>query len=213
MLSYLGPDAMVANLGPRLEGQASAIASLPSQGKIILSRAADEQLSRSGSRMSDDLDAAFGPAESHYTQRTGYRATQKGASLLDQAAKGRTVDTSDLPSTLMQTVDEFPQTGSARAALDKINQMMIDPRTGRFIDDAGNLVGVRHELDALIEDAGGKGYGAYERGIKTPVGAALLRVRKSIDRTLKADPVLKQADQIYSTEARKMAAQTSAPTR
>jgi hypothetical protein len=98
-------------------------------------------------------------------------------------------------------VDEFPQAGSARQALAQVNDMLIDPRTGQFIDDAGNLVGVRQEIDQLIRNTGN---GDYRKGLSTPAGAALSRVRRAIAATLKQDPVLRQADEIWGSEARNM---------
>jgi hypothetical protein len=197
----LGPDAMLANLGPRLEGQASSIASQPVQGKTILNRAVEEQASRGGQRMTRDLDQAFGPADSRFAQRMAYKDAQSPAGALYRAAKGRKVDGGLISQTISDTVDQFPQAGSARKALSQVNDMLVDPRTGHFIDDAGNLVGVRQEIDQIIRTAG---EGDYRRGLGTPVGQAMHRVRRAIDETLKQDPTLKRADEIWGTEARNM---------
>jgi hypothetical protein len=142
----LGPDAMLANLGPRLEGQASSIASQPVQGKTLLNRAVEEQSSHAGQRMTRDLDQAFGPADTRYAQRMAYKDAQSPAGALYRAARGRRVDGGLISQTISDTVDEFPQAGSARKALSQVNDMLVDPRTGQFIDDAGNLVGVRQGL-------------------------------------------------------------------
>lgn len=71
-LSDLGPEGMVADLGPNMQGDLSAIASMPGRGQTVARSALDERAAGAGQRIRTDADASLGPSGDIIADRTAY---------------------------------------------------------------------------------------------------------------------------------------------
>jgi hypothetical protein len=194
----LGPEAALYNLTQQTQGQAGTLAALPTAGAARLRGTMEQQIRGSKPRVEAGLEQVFGPGQTEAAQRVEQQLVRQGQRPIYEIARGQPVDVAHIQRTVSDQIDQFPQTGSANRALTRVNSMLVDRRTGDFIDDANNTLGVRREIDDLITKAGGvKG---YEAGLKTPTGAALTPVRQAINDAL--PPEVRQADLILSTSHR-----------
>ena len=201
----LGPEAAVFNMGSRPTGQASGLASLPNQASVRLRDVAHQQVQNAAPRLQQDIDRIFGPQRSRYQMeidRAQQRASQRP---IYQQFRGHPVDVTRLADEIPQLVDAFPQMGEANAALREVIRHMIDPRTGDFINDAGELLGLRYAvIDPMIRKAGARlaqpGQDIWNVGVHTPEGAALAQLRRIINDSL--PPEIRQADAVLADTER-----------
>lgn len=106
----LGPEGMLADMGPNLRGQASAIANQPGTGQRMVSDALNARRDGAAGRITADVDQALGPAANipetvHATQQH-YR--QQAAPHRQQFQSNPVPYTRDLEDTLTLLVQNEP---------------------------------------------------------------------------------------------------------
>lgn len=78
-LAAMGPDAMVMDLGPNLQSQAGAVASLPGRGQSVVREAVAARQARAPQRVRADVAQTIGTGRSGYAMREQTIAAQKAA--------------------------------------------------------------------------------------------------------------------------------------
>lgn len=196
-LAALGPDGVVADLGPNLQGQAAAIATLPGQGSQRIVDALKSRQSLANARIKAGVDDALGPAPQ----------MSRIADELDEARKDisaqyepvfRAKALSDDPfmdsQPIVDAIDaSIPNVvGKTRTTVERVRNMLIDPRTGQPTKDPQIVMAVRRELDGMI--------GAENN---TTTAKVLTDLRKVIDLDLGAAvPGLKAVDAKFAENAK-----------
>ena len=209
----LGPDAAVFNVGTRPTGQASGLAALPTAGSARLRNVAHQQIENAGPRLQADIDQVFGPQLSRYDRAIAGQQARQGQAPAYQAFRGHPFDAAPVNTLLSQLIDQFPQTGPANRLMQEVAENLRDRRTGLAINDAGNAIGVRTRIRDMITEAGGGENipGAFQIGLRTQQGAALIQLYRAINDGL--PPNVRQADAVLADEARVMEAYEMGRTR
>jgi hypothetical protein len=201
----LGPEAMAAHLSPQATQDARLLASmnLKNGASATLASKVQEVLDNSGTRASRDWQAAVGPTKSRFDKTLEVARTKAGTSSMYDIAKGRVIDPKAIVDEIPKLVDTVKNNPDSRAAISELNDMLVNPRTGGFVTDAGERINARQRIDELIKKAGTSqtvtpGADLYEIGRRTTTGGHLSRLRKVINDTLHQDPMLAQADATFS---------------
>ena len=209
--SSLGPEAMLANLTPQATQDARALAAMGLENSPKIQTTAQSILDNSGTRAAQDWENTVGPMKTRYDKAVEIGAQKAGTSSMYQAARGVPIDPKPIIDAIPNIVDKAKNNPEARAAISEINDMLIDPRTGQFVTDAGELVNARIRIDELIKKAGAgqtvtPGADLYQIGKGTTTGGFLSQIRRTINDTLHQDPNLAQADSIFSDASRSQSA-------
>jgi len=207
----LGIEGMAASLSPQATQDARHLASmnLPDGSSGRLAAKAQGVIDNSGTRAHDDWQKATGPAQTKFDNRLNVKNIKHGTSNMYELAKGRPIgNPGGIIDEIPKMIDEVRNNPEARAHISEINDMLIDPRSGEFITDAGELVNVRQRLDEMITQLG-QGQKAtpfadpYKTGLSTFTGRKLKNFRDKINGTLHLDVDLKDADATWSGAARR----------
>jgi hypothetical protein len=202
-LRELGPEGMLGDVssGMQLSTGATAISDIGA-GNTIAQRLAQRREGGQG-RVSQDLNSAFGPPQDPFLVRQSNQTAKTALGPAYDAARGRSVVVTPIVKQINDIAKNFPQTGSAADALRSVRSMLNDQQARGLIKSANNLLGVRHEIDHLITQAGG---GNYAAGLKTPAGAALAPVRNKLNLVLHQNSSLAAADQDFAKISREQSA-------
>lgn len=195
-VAALGPDARIADIGPNLQGQAAAIATLPGAGSRRVVDALIGRRAGANDRIKTGVDAAIGPAP-RLSEVTGEIDTARQAINSQYEPLFRAKALSDDPFTDISPVVEaldrrIGQTvGGTKSTLREVKGLLTDA-SGNPIRDPQMIMAVRQELDGLIGDE-------TNRTIK----GALRDLRKELDNTLGSSvPGLKDVDAQFAEVAR-----------
>lgn len=196
-IDAMGPDGVIADLGPNMQRQAGAIASLPGEGQTILRDALTTRAQGTNSRIQGDIDAALGPAPvPSYLQadiRAGQQALQPEYQRVLQGAAP--VD----PSALAQSLDDIAmrERGPAQRAAAQVRQMLDDAGApGSLSNDPGTLLATRNAIDGL-----------FEGEVNPKVIGVLTRARQQVDDMLtQAVPGIKDVDAKFAELGRQSTA-------
>lgn len=189
----LGPDAVLADLGPNLQRQAGAIASLPGEGQAILRDELVRRQQGANARIQGDVNATLGEAPvPSYLQSTiregqdalspAYREVLQGAS---------PVDTTPLAAWLDDVA--FRDRGPAQTAAQRVRQMLDETgNAGTLSTNPETLLSTRKAIDGMMSSE-----------TNTDVLGVLQRARNEVDQMLGAAvPGIKQVDAQFAELAR-----------
>lgn len=192
-IDELGPDAVLADLGPNLQRQAGAIASLPGEGQAILRDALVKRQQGSNARIQGDVDTALGPAPVPSFVQSDIRA---GQDALDPAYRqvlqgANPVDTTSLASWLDDVA--FRDRGPAQTAAQKVRQMLDETgNAGTLSADPETLLATRKAIDGMMDAEA-----------NTSVLGVLGRARREVDEMLASSvPGIKEVDAQFAELAR-----------
>jgi len=184
----LGPAGIVGDLGPNLQAQTAAIATIPGRGSQKVSAALGGRRAAANERIKNDVTGALGTPP-RLSQVAGeiddarkvinqqYEPVFRAKALSDDPFVDVSPLVNALDNRLSQTV------GETKAAVQKVRNLLTD-ENGAPIQDPQMVMAVRQELDGMIGSE-------TNRTIKS----ALVEARKEIDRTLgQSVPGLKQVD-------------------
>lgn len=195
-LAALGPDGIVADLGPSLQGQAAAIATLPGQGSRKIVDALKSRRELANERIRVGVEDALGtaPRLSEVTGaidaerkaiNTQYEPVFRAKALSDDPFTDITPVVNALDTRIGQTV------GGTQSTLRQVRSLLTGPN-GKPIADPQMVMAVRQELDGMI-------------GAETnrTVQSALKEIRRELDNTLGSSvPGLKDVDAQFSEAAK-----------
>jgi hypothetical protein len=199
-LGRLGPQGMLAEAGPSLEGLAAGMIPRPGEGKTILTNAVRQRAAGANARLNADVNEAIGPARDPVAvtaEILGQRKAQDAAAYSKALAEAPDVDVSGLVRTIdqalktaeggqktaLQTLRGRLVTGEATAAqpaaptglVDASGNAIMRPgapaRPAPLQTNAENLHNIKGELDAVIK------YGAPGLGVE---GGAVARTQGSL---------------------------------
>jgi len=199
-LADLGPDAVLADLGPNMTRQAAAIASLPGEGQTLVRDALVARELGKNARIQGDVNAILGPTISPRQFNTKVREAQRALSPQYETALQGASDVN--VASIADTIDalESQSSGDIAAALRKVRSMLDDRSVtmpaafgdalnvqAPLITSARQLLNVRHDLDDLV----GAAKGNQKRVLRD--------VRQMIDDELSSTvPGIKDVDQQYA---------------
>lgn len=188
-VSALGPAGMVADIGPNLQNQTAAIATLPGQGSVDIVDALSARRAGANERIRSDVTSSLGPSE-RVSQVLSDLDIERKLVNQDYEPVFRAKALSDNPfmdaTPIVSAIDDVvPKVvGGTRSDIERIKGWLIDPRTGAPTKDPQVIMAVRQELDGLINAEN-----------NTTTAAVLGDLRKVIDQDLAANvPGLKAVD-------------------
>jgi hypothetical protein len=183
---------MLLNLGPRLSGQAEAIAGQSGEGSRILADAAKTQAAGEGSRVKAVVDRVLGTDKGRVLDASGVDAERKAAGNQIKAAK-QSADKFDLS----QTASDLD--ARIDAADGPIADTLKQARKLKVFDGAPKTAEQLHQarvaLDDMLEGIGKNPATSAGRNAKS----ALMEVRSAIDQGLKTVPGMAKADAAFSS--------------
>lgn len=176
-VAALGPDGMVADIGPNLQQQAASIATLPGQGSRRVIDALMDRRSGARDRIAQGLDSTLGPAPrvsqvegeinlARKAVNSEYEPVFRAKALSDDPFVDISPVVNALDNRIKQTV------GGTQSTLKSVRNLLTDA-DDIPIQDPQMVMAVRQELDGLI--------GAEQNNT---IKSALSQLRKEIDTTL-----------------------------
>lgn len=191
-LDRLGPDAMLADAGPALQGVTQGTALLSPDARSTLYRAIGDRNAGTNERIMSDVNRALGPAEDPQTVTNAIRARRSEVDALHYPAaldNAPPVQTAPILTQLDDMIKKSPVHSMENKALSNLKEMMLRKEKQPLLDaegypqydkfgnerfrevplsqnDANVLHKVKGELDNVIEyDAPGLGVpaGALQR--------------------------------------------------
>ncbi|PYE98923.1 hypothetical protein C8J35_103524 [Rhizobium sp. PP-F2F-G38] len=191
-LNELGPNGMIADVGPNLQGQAAALANMPGPGQQIMRTALDARHAGANARIGSTIDETLGPNVIPSRVDASIAESQRALSpLYDEAMRNaRAVDTTPIAHELESQAVNLR--GDAQKAVQRIRSMLNVVDTDVLDPNPGTLFQTRQAIDGMMT---------------TEANPAALRAmaaaRSKIDDELtKAVPGIKDADAAYAQLAR-----------
>lgn len=206
-LSALGPDAIVADLGPSLQGQAAAIATLPGKGSRNVVDFLSSRRAEANPRIRQDITTALGtpPRPSQVTLEIDAGMDALSPVYQDVLRQKSLSSSPFIDATpLVTSIDDIAAryVGGTRREIERARDLLIDPTTGGPIRDPALLLAARQELDGLIGQEA-----------NTTTQGALVEARRLIDESLAANvPGIKQVDADFQDLVRQQEANTRGQT-
>lgn len=195
-IDALGPDAVLADLGPNLQRQAGALASMPGQAQKTVRGALGDRAAGTNARIIGDVDSTLGPAPVPSRVQSGIKENMDALgpeyeALLPQA---RAVDTSQLALDLDSQIVNLR--GEAQKAAQSVRRMLNVVGTDQLDPNPATLFQTRQAIDGLLEQEA-----------NTKVIGVLTSARRQVDQMLaEAIPGIKQVDAKFEELARQKAA-------
>lgn len=188
----IGPDTVLADLGPRLQGQAQAIATMPGPGQKTIVDALRMRAAGRDSRVMGDVDSTLGPAPIPSVVKAGIREGQDTLSpYYTRALEGASrVDTAPIALVLDSAVVNLR--GAAQGAAKKVRDMLNVVGTKELDPSPATLLETRKAIDGMM-------------GTETDTNALgfLGEIRKQVDEMLgQSAPGVKELDAMFSELAR-----------
>lgn len=188
-LNELGPEGMLADLGPNLQRQAGAIAATPGRGQQIVREALFNRADGATGRITSALDQNLGPSPIPSQVDDAIRAGKQALSPQYEAAFGnsRAVDTSRLA--LDMEAMAVQERGRAAQVAKEVRDMLSIRGVADELDpDPRTLHAVRRAIDGMLKSEA-------DPNARRVLGAA----RKQVDDTLTtAVPGIKSLDAQYA---------------
>lgn len=191
-LAELGPEGMIADLGPNLTGYAGAIANMPGRGQEIVRSALDARRASANGRLASSIDDALGgvvvPSNVDDALAAGQNTVseQYGKVFRNAAA----VDTTRIAHGLESKAVNLR--GDAQKAVQRVRSMLNITGTDVLDPNPGTLFQTRQAIDGMMT------------GEANPkVIQALTEVRGQVDKALRfAVPGIKDVDAQFAELAR-----------
>lgn len=195
-LAELGPDGMLADLGPNLRGRASALAAIPGQGQTIVRDALNSRQAGANARIGNAVDETMGrsvvPSQVEGSIEVGQRSLVPRYDSTFES--GRAVDTSAIAGRLESQAVNLR--GDAQKAVQRVRAMLDIPGTDVLDPNPGALFQTRQAIDGLL---------ATEANPQTIRQLSL--ARREIDDALStAVPGVKEVDAQFAELARQRGA-------
>lgn len=188
----LGPDTVLADLGPRLQKQAQAIATMPGPGQKTVLDALRLRAAGRDSRIASDVDASLGPAPIPSAVKSTIRQGQDALSpYYERAMEGATrVDTSPIALNLDSAIVNLR--GEAQSVAKKIRGMLNVVGAEDLDPSPRTLFEIRKAIDGMFDTV-------QDRNAR----AVLTETRKAVDDLLaQAAPGIKEIDAMFSELAK-----------
>ncbi len=155
-LNELGPDAVISDLGPNLQRQAGALASIPGKAQQVVRDALMKRAQGANGRIVSDVDATLGPAPVPSRVDAGIVANQRGLGPeYDQVLAGASaVDTAPIAEGL--DAGAVNLRGAAQSAVQKIRKMLnvtgaVDRNGNPVLDpNPRTLLETRKAIDGML---------------------------------------------------------------
>lgn len=192
-LQEIGPDAVMADLGPRLQKQAQAIATMPGQGQKTVIDALRMRAAGRDSRIMGDVDSTLGPATTPTKFAAGVKEGQSALSPFYEKAfaEGRAVDSSPIALTLESLA--VNTRGEAQDIAKKLRGMLNVAGTDQLDPAPQTLFEVRKAIDGMFDTV-------HDGNARRILGAT----RKQVDEMLgEAVPGIKAIDEAFAQLAKR----------
>ena len=191
-LEQLGPEAMIADLGPNLRGQVGALANMPGAGQQTVRAALDARQAGANGRIASAIDDSMGrnvvPSAVGADIAAGQRAI---APLYEDAFRNaRAVDTTPIANALEG--DAVNLRGDAQRAVQRIRSMLNIAGTDVLDPNPATLFQTRQAIDGMMATE------ANPQALRS-MTAARQQIDDELARTV---PDIKSADAAYAELAR-----------
>lgn len=192
LLSDLGPDAMLMDIGPNLRSVGAGLAAMPGEGNTVVRSALAARDKGANQRIIEALDTNLGPAPVPSRVVAGIEGNQALLSPRYREAleDALPVDT----SRIAQYLDREIQTlrGDAQRGVQRVRSMLNRTGTEELENSPAVLLQTRQAVDDMLETAQGRNH-----------INALSTARQAIDDQLRASvPGIKEVDAPYAELAR-----------
>jgi hypothetical protein len=196
-MAELGPEGMLADVGPNLTRQASTIASLPGEGQaIVRGRLSTRGGAAANQRVQDALDNTLGPAPILSLEKESIRAAQDALSPHYETALQHAQPVNAQPIAQDVAARAAVVRGDAQRALERLIPMFNTYGTNNVTASPRVLFEVRKAID-----------GMFEGDITSATRRELTAVRQQVDAELaRAVPGIKQIDAQFEDLAHQSAA-------
>jgi hypothetical protein len=208
-MDELGPEAVLADLGPNTLQTAAAVTAQPGRGRQIVTERLEQRQANANARIRSDVDASFGPAPMPPETARDLRDTLlevKGRypRLLGEAASG------DM-SRVAASVDEILANaeGPAEVMLQRVRGLLDYPipavpglpRQAILDPNPTGWLKAREAIDRMLDDVANRG-----------IRGELTEVRKQIDEMLMTHvPGIKELDDLHRELSRQEEALSAGP--
>ena len=192
-MQELGPDAVLADLAPRLQGQAQAIATMPGPGQQRVVDTLRLRAAGRDARIMDDVNGTLGPATTPAQFQTGIKEAKTAlAPEYQKAFEGaRRVDSGDIALGLESIA--VNSRGEAQAVANQLRKMLNVTGTDQLDPAPQTLFEVRKAIDGMFD--------TVQDGNARRV---LSETRKQVDGLLaQAVPGIKDVDAKFAALAKK----------
>lgn len=196
-MSALGPDGVLADLGPNMQGQAAAIATIPGRGADTITTALRARQAGANDRIRSQVNDTLGLSPRVSAVLDDLDLERQAVNTKYEpafAAKALSNDPFMDAKPIVDAIDNMiPNVvGKTRTNVERVRNMLINPTTGRPTMDPQVVMAVRQELDGMI--------GAETN---TRTAGVLSDLRKAIDADLGVSvPGLKDIDAQFAEVAR-----------
>lgn len=191
-MDALGPDAVLGDLGPRLQKATQAVATMPGPGQKTVIDALRLRAAGRNERVTGGVDETLGGAPVPSAIKAGVREGQDALSPYYQKAMegAQRVDTSPVALDLDSAI--VNKRGEAQSAAKKVRGMLNVVGTNELDPSPRTLFEVRKAIDGMLET---------EKD--TNAIAVLSGTRKQVDELLaQSAPGIKEIDAMYAELAR-----------
>lgn len=197
-LDQLGPEGMIADLGPNTQGKAAALAAMPGRGQDVMRSALEARQAGANARIADVVDETMGRNVIPSFVDEGIQANQRvlGPEYQRLFQNVRPHDFLPIADDLDRQIHTLR--GDAQRALRQVRGMLNTTGTNRVSNDPRVAFQTRQAIDGMLGTEA-----------DTKVIAALTEARQMIDDSLtRAVPRLKEVDAVYAELARQREALT-----
>lgn len=197
-LAEMGPEAMLADLGPNLQKQAGALASTPGRAQEIVRTALADRQAGANARIGETIDATTGRNVVPSAIEADIAANQEAHSPLYRQAfsEARPYNTEPIASALEVDINRLR--GPAQARLRQVRGMLNVADSNVLSTDPSVMFQTRQAIDGILKTE-----------VDPKVISALTEARQMIDDGLtQAVPRIKEIDAGYAELARQNEAVT-----
>ncbi|MDX0911915.1 hypothetical protein GOE02_21590 [Sinorhizobium medicae] len=191
-LDTLGPESMIADLGPNTQGEAAALAAMPGRGQEVMRSALQARHGGANARLAATVDETLGRNVVPSEIERGIEANQQLLSPVyrDAFSQARPYDVTAITHDLDRSIQTLR--GDAQRALQRVRGMLNVNGQDVVSNDPRVVFQTRQAIDGVL---------ATEANPK--VISALTETRQMLDDALtRAVPRIKEADAAYAELAR-----------
>ncbi|WP_341857926.1 hypothetical protein [Sinorhizobium medicae] len=191
-LDTLGPESMIADLGPNTRGKAAALAAMPGRGQEVMRSALEARHGGANARLAATVDETLGRNVVPSEIERGIEANQQLLSPVyrDAFSQARPYDITAITHDLDRSIQTLR--GDAQRALQRVRGMLNVNGQNVVSNDPRVVFQTRQAIDGVL---------ATEANPK--VISALTETRQMLDDALtRAVPRIKEADAAYAELAR-----------
>ena len=191
-MQQIGPDAVLADVGPRLQKQAQAVATMPGPGQRTVLDTLRLRAAGREARIADDVDANLGPSPLPTAVKATIREGQDTLSpYYKRALEGASrVDTAPIALNLDSAIVNLR--GEAQSVAKKVRGMLNVVGADELDPSPATLLEVRKAIDGMFDTV-------QDRNAR----AVLTETRKAVDDLLgQAAPGVKELDGMFAELAR-----------